>query len=923
MFKKLFFLITLISNGLYAQMGSISGQVLEKNQAAGAAIGATIKIEGLNLASITDMDGNFKLNKIPAGRYKITASYIGFNTATVDNIIVSDNQNTVVNISLEEANTKLDELVVKSQRLTFTDVSLINEIKEFKQIANGISGQQIQKSQDRDAAAVVRRITGVSIFDDRFIIIRGINERYNTVLLNDLITSSTEVDSKAFSFDQIPSSAIDRMHIFKSTSADLPGDVSGGAVKIYTKTVADENALSIGISTGFRPNLTFQNRIVQSGGSTDWLGFDNGQRALPEAFPSRNSIALGAGSEAVIANFRKLQPFYNVKEISVSPDLRFNVNYSHNWNLKNGRKLSNTSFLNYSNSKVGFLNEQNRYAFDRSVERSFTDNVFSNNVRIGAMSNWALILPKSKFEFRNLISQMSFNETIFRTGFNENVDLNNAALRYEQRTISNTQLAGTHDINRSTILKWATGLGYTYKVEPDYRRFSRSKAKGSSDPFTFDLQQSESPTLQQAARSFSYLDEIMVNTRIDLNKTIKNKKNDENIEIKTGAYADYKSRLFNNKWYGLVNPNRIGLDDKLTQSEPEKFFDPSNLSKEKIYYAVGTNYEDQYVAENQYMAAYASASYPISKQVSLYGGLRSEYNVQQLNSRERGSGNKFEINNPQFNLLPSSNLTYKINSKHLLRAAYAQTVNRPEFRELAPFTYYDFAYDVTRTGFIPTAENKELKNAIIQNFDLRYEYYPSDGEVISVAVFNKTFKNPIEAKLFYNGSNVAFTVTNADFAYTRGIEVELRSKLSQNLTALLNGSLIKSNVRTAAGQGLSERSLQGQSPYLINAGLFYELPEKGLQINAQYNVIGKRIFVIGDEQISANIYEVPRNVIDLNLSKKITSKIDVKVAVQDLLNQPSKLVQDTNRNNKLESTDGIFQNLRRGQNITVGVNIRL
>jgi outer membrane receptor protein involved in Fe transport len=312
---------------------------------------------------------------------------------------------------------------------------------------------------------------------------------------------------------------------------------------------------------------------------------------------------------------------------------------------------------------------------------------------------------------------------------------------------------------------------------------------------------------------------------------------------------------------------------------------------------------------------YASYYKPIGEKLFVTLGIRGEYNIQQLQSRERGGGRPIDVYNPVFSPLPSINANYKINESNILRFGYGTTVNRPEFRELAPFTYYDFNFDVARRG------NKNLEIATIHNLDLRYDFYPSKSELITFGAFYKKFNNPIEAAIFYNGSTVAFTVTNSESATSRGVELEIRKNITDKLQFYTNGSIIGSNVVVS---GLSDynRFLQGQSPYLVNAGLYFNDPDKGLQVNLLYNVIGKRIFVIGDNVLSANVFEMPRNVIDFNLTKTF-GRTEIKLGVQDLLNQPFKLVQDTDRDGDITNKDGIFQEMKRGSNFTFSIGYKL
>ena len=252
------------------------------------------------------------------------------------------------------------------------------------------------------------------------------------------------------------------------------------------------------------------------------------------------------------------------------------------------------------------------------------------------------------------------------------------------------------------------------------------------------------------------------------------------------------------------------------------------------------------------------------------------------------------------------------------------SLNRPEFRELAPFTYYDFTFDVSRVG------NSNLKTPTIQNVDLRYEFYPNEGEVISVAGFYKHFRNPIETRVRYSGSGVTFSVDNAEEAYALGGEVEVRksfknlttSSLIDNLTLVLNASVIKSDVLTGFAGQEENRQLQGQSPYLINTGLYYNNVNTGWQVNLLYNVVGKRIFLVGDKEVQPTVYELPRNVIDFNIIKALGPHLEFKAGIPDILNQKFRLVQDSNLDGKITSIDNSYQSFRRGSYSTVGISYK-
>jgi len=291
-------------------------------------------------------------------------------------------------------------------------------------------------------------------------------------------------------------------------------------------------------------------------------------------------------------------------------------------------------------------------------------------------------------------------------------------------------------------------------------------------------------------------------------------------------------------------------------------------------------------------------------------------------------GKPIKYDNTRLDVLPSLNLTYNFSEKSLLRLAYGKTLNRPEFRELAPFSFYDFVNNRTVSG------NPTLKNADVQNFDFRYEFYPTPSELISIAAFYKDFTNPIEV-VFASGANPILNFSNAKSAYSTGIEAELRKNLSPEkpnsllgkTSLVFNGTYIYSRVKldeAVAKDQSDNRPLQGQSPYIVNAGVNYNDPQKGLQVNFNYNVIGKRIFAVGNNFGSPypDWYEMPRNVIDFNFSKQLTKSIMLKGGITDILNQGNTILQDGNQDQVFSrNQDQIIQNYAPGRVASLGLII--
>jgi TonB-dependent receptor len=433
--------------------------------------------------------------------------------------------------------------------------------------------------------------------------------------------------------------------------------------------------------------------------------------------------------------------------------------------------------------------------------------------------------------------------------------------------------------------------------------------------------------LVQAARFYSELNEYVMTGSGSIEKKLSlfghGDEDELQSKLRAGVYVERKTRDFSARWFGYVNPKNT---DKPSLS-PEEFFAKENISanSDGLYLAEGTNFDDSYDAQNLLTAGYVGAYLPFSRKINLSAGVRVEYNRQQLQSRQRGSGAAIDVDNPIVRPLPSINLAYNFSDFALVRLAYGLTLNRPEFRELAPFSYYDFTFDVGRTG------NPNLKTPSIHNFDARFEWYPTEGEIVSLGGFYKRFNNPIETVVRYAGSGTSFTYGNADQATSIGAELEVRKSFRslsgipfiQNITLLMNASLIKSEVELGSqfvGQD-NKRQLQGQSPYLVNAGLYYNDQDNGFQVNLLYNVIGRRIFQVGDN-LTPTIYDMPRNVIDLNITKSIGDRLEIRAGIQDILNQPFRLIQDSNLDSDITSVDETYQKYRRGSYTTLGINYR-
>lgn len=921
------FLFTFTS---FAQQGTLAGKVKDKKTGE-PVIGAVVFITGSNKGASTDVDGAYSI-PLDAGVYKITASYVSYKPQTFESIQIDAGKTTTLDINIEEATTELGSVTITGTRQTNTDISLIKELKQSEVVVSGVSGEQIAKSLDRDAAETVRRIPGVTIMNDKYIVIRGMAERYNTVMLNDAFTPSTETDVKSFSFDLLPTSVIDRIMIFKSGSPELPGDFGGGVIKVHTKSVATENRTVIGLSTSYRGSTTFNNFYAYPGSKTDFLGFDNGQRQLPGAFPQDLNTVRGGDELTKIG--RSLPNSWAGDRSKTLPDMRFSLGISRLFDL-NDVQLSNITAISYSNTRLAIRNatrtkydELNKQTQSSPKSYDYIDDTYNEGSRIGVIHNWtARFNNRHKLEFRNLFNQSGVSQILYRSGLENfnNLEQRNYALRYESRSLYSGQLQGTHDVNPKTTVTWTGGYAYTNRNEPDYRRVRSQRDIGSTGPFVAAYK--FTPSLADAGRFYSNLNEnaVSANGQVEHRFNPADSLSENAPKIRAGFYAERKNRDFNARFFSYRPANPGTFDNSILTLPLDQVFAPRNINPETGWEVVeGTNPTDKYVAHNTYLAGFVGGNLPLSANLSASGGVRVEHNIQELALTENSTP---LVDKPITRVLPSLNLNYNFNQRSLLRFGSSVSLNRPEFRELAPFSYFDFENLWEIRG------NPTLKTASIYNTDLRYEFYPNATELISFGVFGKYLVNSIER--YFEETNIGNAVSfrNADKAFNMGVETEIRkslldlsaSKFIQNLTLVVNASFIKSQVKTTedAAAGLVEkRPLTGQSPYIVNTGIYYQDDAKKLQVNLLYNVIGQRILVVGGRQ-NQTVYDMPRHVIDLSLTKGIGERFELKAGIQDLLNQKTRWIQDSNRDSKITGADDPVQVLRRGTYSTIGISYKL
>lgn len=857
-------------------------------------IGAVVTVDGTNVKAITNIDGNFQIDGMKKDKtYTLYINYVGYKTQKIDGVQAKDADQV---IALQPDEQQLKEVTVTAVERRNTDAAMIQVAKKSPVIVSNVSAQEISRTQDTNAGEVIRRVPGVSLIDDKFVMVRGLSQRYNNVWVNGGAVPSSEADSRAFSFDIIPSSQIDNLTIVKSPTAEYPADYSGGFIIVNTKEIPAENSFNIAVGGNWNTSSAFKDFSYSKGSGTDFLGFDNGLRNLNGGIHADLNPQLDANGKPVGDYATSLlgNGFNNdwlIKNKKPLGDLKLAASLNQRWML-GGRTLGMLAALNYTNEYRTYENmENNLYGiYDAANDkpnylRHSVDDQYNNNVRLGAMLNFTFLSKDGnhKYQLKNIFNQLATSRYTWRDGVSAQSNLERSAeYYYRSRTTYNGQLTGKHTFT-SDALDWSIGYAYANRHLPDRRRYLIDDALESG---VYALS-----TGNDISREWTQLDEHILSLGINDKHHFKFGNFEPDLQV--GAYGEYRSREYQTRnfiYNWNVSDNNMPSDFRHSDI-PTLLSSEANMGYDKLYLLEEKQMRNNYRGHNTLGAGYLALSLPFGK-LGIHAGVRFEHNDMELisNSRdyEKSESSRHYKTDDVF---PSLNTTYKINDQHQVRLSYGRSINRPEFREVSSSVYYDFDLASNVQG------NTELKNCYVDNLDLRYEWYPSRGELISLAVFYKHFDSPIEwTYTVAGGTDLIYSYKNAKSANNYGVELDIRKNLGfiglKDFSWSFNGALIKSKVQFEKGAKEEDRPMQGQSPYLINTGIFYKNAPLKMDIALLYNRIGKRIIGVGRSEGSTgddsnsrvpHSYEMPRNTIDFSLAKKFGEHLELKLNVRDLL----------------------------------------
>jgi len=899
--------------------GKISGKILDDK---GETLpGASIKIIEAGAGAQASVDGSYTISLKP-GIYTLEVSYLSFQTQRITGIEVSEGKNTLLDIAMKPGASGLKEVIVTASYKRASVAGLYARQKNNAGMSDGITAEQISRTPDNNTAQVLRRVSGLQVSQNKYVVVRGLSDRYNSVLLNGNQMPSTEPNRRDFAFDMIPSSLVDNIVVNKTATPDLPGEFTGGLVQVTTKDIPDENFVTLSAGSGVNSRSTGENFIGGQRSSSNYLGFANDDQKKPEGMTFRqynvlaSKILNGKGDEAATAVEKqqsaqflgRFPDNWAMRKYTARPIQNYALSFGRSLPVNNSR-LGIIAALTYRNEQTADQDDQ--YSPTVSDYKG-TDYVFTT--LLGGSLNLGYTFGKNKITLKNTYNRRFTDKLYQYSGIdiiNSEIPISNYAAQTLINELFQTSLSGEHVLGSTGIkLDYNGAISTLERDQPNSRiMYRRGPSNDSGFPdnyyeYNFNDYQVDMGSVfysHLAEKRYAYQANVMVPFKFfGLNQS-----------FKTGYQGSYRKADYGADSYRIRNmpgaDNGFGglaytdVYNNRNFADQQLFLVPFIGGGESLKNGSATGYDG---AQNL-DAFYGMLDVKPTKNLRLIGGFRMEKNSQRVftNTQGKASGpNEVApivdslISVKKTDWLPSVNAIYALTPKMNIRAAYYQTVARPDLRELSFFSYFDF--DVFRT-----ISGSNLKPTQIKNYDLRYEFYPSPDEIISVSGFYKKFTNPIELSIVPTSAQPLLIYKNLASAKDRGLEIDFRKSLRfvsgasdffKNL--YLSGSFtwVDASVDLGAGSAVDEsgkpveskrdRPLYGQSPYIINGGINYT--GKHFGFNAVYNRYGKRI-VYATAYTSTDEYENPRDVIDLQLNYKFLKqqRAELRFNISDLLNQ--------------------------------------
>lgn len=876
-----FVALLLAAAPLAAQAGQITGRVVDA--ATGRPLAsARVAVQGLPLAASTRVDGRYQITGVPAGAQALSVTRLGYASKTVTDVSVTAGGTVTQDVTLSAAALLLEAVTVTAAAERGSVTAALDEQRTAVGVVNAVSAEQISRSPDGDAAAAVRRVSGVTVRDGRFVVVRGLSERYTTASLNGARIPSAEPERRVVPLDLFPAGLLEGVSTTKTFTPDLSGDFSGALVNVRTRAYPAQPTYSVSSSVGYTAGVTGETVMLPPLERVDWLAFGS-DRGVPGAVAGfgtfRDRSPTAAERNAMVRSFRDV---WLPRSQTAQPGGSFSATVGNSTGLF-GREVGYVGSFSYSRdveALKGYQRAQVLLADQETGAVTEIDRFDGSVARVGVLWGGVLNLSASlgadsRIAFTNTYNRSAENEARVETGSIETENLDAVTvhrMRLVERGVRSSQLRGEHRLARGS-LAWSVTSSGIRRVEPDRSEWLMDVSG--------DTPRWYAVSNQAAVRTFGRLDEGSWEAATDYHLPLGGA---DRHRVSVGGLFRATDRDARNTAYSI---SALGLPAGADALSPAEIFGRFTGADDAYFQIVPLSQGGSYAAEDRVTAGYAMAELGVTGRVRVIGGARVEHSALTLDS-ETTDGTTSRTRPTYTDVLPSLSVNVDLTETQKVRFSVSQTLSRPEYREVSSVAFREVIGGDVVQG------NPELRRSRIRNLDARWEWYPAADEVVSVGVFAKRFDAPIERIYLPTSGTRLVSFTNAASALNYGVELELRKSLGmlggfgRSLTALANATLVRSDVEVVGED--ENRPMVGQSPYVVNAGFSYADAAGRTSATLLYNVFGRRITSAG-LGVLPELYEEPRHVLDLSLRHALGGNVSVKVDAENLLDSPYEFTQ--------------------------------
>ena len=899
--------------GQEAARGRIVGMVVDGGSGQPLS-GVLVRAAGTGRETLTGVDGRYMLTGIPPGEEDLTVTNLGYAEKTVTGVRVPAGGVARVDVSLTPRALEVEGVTVAAVRERGTVASALNVQRVAVGVVSSVTAEQIARSPDGDAAAAIRRVSGVSVQDGRYVAVRGLGERYTTTSLNGARIPSPEPERRTVPLDLFPAGLLSSITTSKTFTPDQPGDFSGGQVDLRTRDFPARNTASVSVSSGWTPGVTGAELPGPPAAGGEWAALGAAERALPRALDGVDfSTATRGDMTRMVESFRNA---WAPEAAMPAPAGSFGVS-AGGTDVVLGREVGYVASGSYSlgrEARLGEVRATTLADVDGSAAEAsrFAGTSGTTSVLWGGLLNVSANLTEShRLSFQNTYNRTADNTARRELGSTENLGglpLHIDRLRYVERAVRSNQVRGQHQLGDAHLVEWTAATSSVARREPDRSEIVYIQ---EVDPSTGTLMAPAwfGGSNEAAVRTFGSLEEgareVTGRYRLRLGGLARP------VDVTFGGLARWVERDASNQAYSISAPGTLSREQR--QIAPERLFD-GRYSELDPFTVQPLGQGGSYEAEDGLFAGFGMVALALGERVQVVGGARVERSDVRVRSVST-NGEEAEAAPSYTDVLPSLAVNVDLTDDQRLRLAASRTLARPEYREMAPILYREVIGAENIFG------NAALERTLITNLDARWEWYPGPGEVLSVAAFAKRFQDPIEQVYVAASGTALLTYVNAEGAENYGVEVEARKGLGFLASSLepvwvfANGTVMRSEIRigsAVASKTRDERTMVGQAPYVANAGVTYAARDDRLSATVLYNVVGERIIRAAEAPLP-DVRERPRPALDASFRWELFQGLTAELDGKNLLDSPYQALQG----------DVVRSSYRTGRSFSLGFGWRL